>query len=103
MSPMVQDMQDMLFSATRRKRLLEESKSILFLAESGARRGWSGTPLSQRSQMAANHLPEQTQELTQGELRGNQELCLVQQGEGLLTDVTFNYYLETKTHNHVGY
>lgn len=67
------------------------------------RRGWSETSLSLPSQMAANHLPEQTQELTQGELEGNQELCLVQQGEGLFTDVTFNNYLKTKAHNHAGY
>lgn len=49
------------------------------------------------AQMGANHLPEQTQELTQGELEGNQELCLVQQGEGLFAEVTFNNYLKTKT------
>lgn len=60
-------------------------------------RRWSETSLSQPSQMAANHLPEQTQELTQGELKGNQELCLVQQGEGLFADVAFNNYLKTKT------
>lgn len=36
MSPMLEDMQDMLFSATRRKRVLEESKSILFLTETDA-------------------------------------------------------------------
>lgn len=48
------------------------------------------------AQTGANHLPEQTQELTQGELEGNQELCLVQQGEGLFTEVTFNDYLKTK-------
>lgn len=67
------------------------------------RRGWSETSLRLPSQMAADHLPEQTQELTQGELEGNQELCLVQQGEGLFTHVTFNNYLKTKTHNHAGY
>lgn len=53
------------------------------------------------AQMGANHLPEQTQELTQGELKGNQELCLVQQGEGLFTEVTFNNYLKTKTRDYV--
>lgn len=53
-------------------------------------------PPSLPSLVADNHLPEQTQELTQGELERNQELCLVQQGEGLLTDVTFNNYLKTK-------
>lgn len=47
---------------------------------------------------ATNHLPEQAEELTQGELEGNQELCLVQQRESLFTDVTFNYHLDTKTH-----
>lgn len=31
MSPMLEDMQDILFSATRRKRVWEESKSILLL------------------------------------------------------------------------
>lgn len=46
----------------------------------------------------ANPLPEQTQELTQGELKGNQELCLVQQGESLFTNVTFNNHLKTNTH-----
>lgn len=61
------------------------------------RRGWSETPpTSLPSLVADNHLPEQTQELTQGELERNQELCLVQQGEGLFTDVTFNNYLKTK-------
>lgn len=37
-----------------------------------------------------NLVPEQAQELTQGELERNQELCFVQQGESLFTDVTFN-------------
>lgn len=50
-----------------------------------------------QAQRGANYLPEQTQELTQCELKGNQELCLVQQGEGLFTEVTFNNYLKTKT------
>lgn len=67
--------------------------------ERGEPEGW--TEMSLRPppppQTAANNLPEQTQELTQGELKGNQELCLVQQGEGLFTDVTFNNHL--KTHN----
>lgn len=52
------------------------------------------------AQTGANHLPEKTQELTQGELEGNQELCLVQQGEGVFTEVTFNNYLKTKTHSY---
>lgn len=63
------------------------------------RRGDPGDlPPSLPAQMDANHLPEQTQELTQGELEGDQELCLVQQGEGLFTEVTLNNYLKTKTH-----
>lgn len=49
-------------------------------------------------QTDTDHLPEQAEELTQGELEGNQELCFVQQGQGLLTDVTFNNHLDTKTH-----
>lgn len=63
------------------------------------RRGWSETSLSQPSQMAASHSPEQTEELAQGQLEGNQELCLVQQREALFTDVTFNNYLKTEVHN----
>lgn len=99
MSPMLEDMQDMLFSATRRKRVLEESKSILFLTERDAGEVTQEIPPpSLPTQMDANHLPEQTQELTQGELEGDQELCLVQQGEGLFTEVTLNNYLKTKTH-----
>lgn len=47
---------------------------------------------------SVSHLPEQAQELTQGELKGNQELCFVQQGESLFTDVTLNNHLNTKTH-----
>lgn len=43
-------------------------------------------------------LPEQTEELAQGELEGNQELCFVHQGESLFTDVTFNYHLSAKTY-----
>lgn len=45
-----------------------------------------------------SHLPEQAQELTQGELEGNQELCFVQQGESLFSDVTLNNHLNTTTH-----
>lgn len=41
-------------------------------------------------------LPEQAQELTQGELEGDQELCFVQEGESLFTRVTFNNHLNTK-------
>lgn len=70
----------MLFSATRRKRVLEESKSILFLTERDVGEVTQVIPPSLPAQMDANHLPEQTQELTQGELEGDQELCLVQQG-----------------------
>lgn len=48
---------------------------------------------------AARSLPEQAQELTQGELEGDQELCFVQEGESLFTCVTFNNHLNTqKTH-----
>lgn len=61
------------------------------------RRGDREVDKDMPAQMGANHLPEQTQELTQGELEGDQELCLVQQGEGLFTEVTLNYYLKTKT------
>lgn len=60
------------------------------------RRGDRDVDKDMPAQTGANHLPEQTQELTQGELEGNQELCLVQQGEGLFTEVTFNDYLKTK-------
>lgn len=98
MSPMLEDMQDMLFSATRRKRLLVESKSILLLTARDA------GEVGQRHPRVSHHgLPEQTQELAQGELEGHQELCLVQQGEGLFTDVTFNNYLKPETVNHAGY
>lgn len=40
--------------------------------------------------LQGNLIPEQAEELTQGELEGNQELCFVQQGESLFTDVTLN-------------
>lgn len=51
-----------------------------------------------RSNNVTNDLPEQAQELTQGQLEGDQELCFVQQGEILFTDVALNYYLHTNTH-----
>lgn len=51
-----------------------------------------------QSNNVTNDLPEQAQELTQGQLEGDQELCFVQQREILFTDVTLNYYLHTNTH-----
>lgn len=64
---------------------------------SRCKRGERDVDKDMPARMGANHLPEQTQELTQGELVGNQELCLVQQGEALFTEVAFNNYLKTET------
>lgn len=105
---MLEDMQDILFSATRRNRAWVASKAILFLRERNANEekfkdnmanltAWVRLWGCNSIQEQANHLPKQAQELTQRKLKGNQELCFVQQWESLFTDVTFNNHLNIKT------
>lgn len=77
---MLEDMQDMLFSATSRNTAWVESKSILFLRDKvlyECKAAWR-IVLQENQQIGSSHLPEQAEELTQGELKGNQELSFVQ-------------------------
>lgn len=85
------------------------SKAILFLKERKANEEkfkdnmanlttWLRLWGCSSTQKQANNLPEQAQELTQRELKGNQELSFVQQWESLFTDVTFYNHLNRKTH-----
>lgn len=106
---MLDDMQDMLFSATRRKSVWVESSAILFLEEEEEEER-NTTLLEKKSVIRSKlrlqleqirqsvFLPEQAQKLTQGQFKGNQELGFVQQRESLLADVALNDYLEARTH-----
>lgn len=109
---MLDDMQDMLFSATSRNSAWVESSAILFLEGEKRKRvlnkGSNCKRLRKYYIPSRNYrqlgwekkvlLPEQAQKLTQGQLEGNQELCFIQQWESLLADVAFNDYLREKTH-----